>query len=1326
MKIWRTSAFIYMLCLLLLSVKAVGQSYYANVQHFDHVDGLSNNVISDVVVDGRDLVWCATKYGLNRFDGRNFKAFFKKDGLKYDYVDQLIADGDVLWCIYQNAISAKYEAFSLFHTIEEREVGFEEYLGQVPFDPEEVRNADAFRNRMIFYLDDGRVFIYSSKHGMLELPFARHHEVNGFSEKGHVWISDTTVSPITLTKYDAEGSIITKASVPWISSLEFVYANLDLDNGKTLFKYRFGAFWIYEDGTCEMLKYKEIPVEEGREPVHLASTWYEYHQPTQLFWYCRLNTNVLFDLKGKVLLNLEDRVKGSVSISAFMGNTVFQASDNGLYVIDITKKNFNTLFTEVDNDGFRSICRVGDHLYFNSYYGVFKWNPLGDGVKHKLFPYGLSSAPTRDGNLWISYFQFLAQVNTKTDEVTSYPITHGNEIWTLYEDKNGKIWGGELGLYAYDPITGNSTEADYGVHKELKSHTVYQILEKDEDNLLLTTTSGIYEMTIDGHIGARYSSDGEGKYYLPSNDFRHMLYDPAIPGYWLAAPRKGLVKWNTDKYEAQVFPLDPVETKTLHAVYPGRGNDLWLSSERGIIRFDKAKKRYCVYTSADGLSDNEFNRISHFQDLDSTIYFGSIHGVTTFKPSDFKQWEADHTGGKVLVVDVSQYNAELAQIVNKTPEFFQTGTIDLSTDDRFFNIKLGVNNYKFSDKVEYHYRVEGVDADWSKASSNEILLSNLGYGKQQLLIKAYFPDGNFSENTLNIPIMVATPVVLTWWFWTLMAVMVVVFTLAISSVRTRRLNQRRLELERQVKRRTQRIEDDKIVIEKQAEELKELDQVKSKFFTNISHELRTPLTLVLGPLENTLQHWNKEMPQQAVEELQLSANNARSLNTLVNEILDLSKLEARKLKLTTNPIKLHHFVSNQVKAVSALAESKSVKLTLESSISPETAVLADENKLEKVLRNLLSNALKFTYPETEVVLRVERETEENFRIDVQDLGPGISSKDQKHIFDRFYQSNDGEAQGGTGVGLALSQELAQLMGGGLSVQNGVRGGAIFTFTFCAKVTDASEVEESEAYVEAQNEIHWEHLESESAQQKSVLVVEDHPDLQNYISRILSPYFRVITAANGVEALQILEKESVDLITSDVMMPKMNGMDLLQKLRSTETTKRTPVIMITAVVDDESRFSALEIGVNDYITKPFYARELLARANNLLGFYTARNEDPTERKEEEEPLSEEEAFLKQLSQVVLLHLSDRNFGVLDLAEGVNSSERTLLRKLKKTNGTTPNGFIREMRLHEARKQLESGKSKSVAEVASNCGFNSTYYFNSVYTKRFGKRPVEYFH
>lgn len=1322
-----TRAFVYILLFfVIITTQALGQKYYASVQHFDHVDGLSNNVISDVVVDGRELVWCATKYGLNRFDGRNFKAFFKEDGLRFNYVDQLIADGDILWCIYQNAISAKYEDFSLFHTIEEREVSFEEYLREKFFEPAEVRHADAFRNHMTFYLKDGRVFIYSTSQGMLELPFARHHEVNGFSKEGHVWVSDTTVKPITLTKYSIEGEVITSSSVPWISSLEFVYANLDLDDGRTLFKYRFGTFWIYEDGTLEMLDYKEIPLDDGREPVHMASTWYEYHEPTQLFWYCRLNTNVLFHLDGRVLLNLGDRVKGSVSIAAFMGNTVFQASDNGLYVIDITKVNFKTLFTEVDNDGFRGICRVGDQLYFNSYYGVFRWNPLKSNEPFKIFPFGLSSAPASDGNLWVSYFKYLAKVDAKTDEVASLPITHGNELWSLYEDKKGKIWGSELGLFAFDPETRTSTEVDYGEHQELKTNTVYQILEKDEDHLLLVTTSGVYEMTVDGTITERYSAEGKGKQYLPSNDFRHMFYDPDIPGYWLAASRKGVVRWNTDTYEAEVFPLDPVETKTLHAVYPGKGNDLWLSSERGIIRFDKDLKRYRVYTSADGLSDNEFNRISHFQDHDSTIYFGSIHGVTAFKPQDFTTWEADNTGGRVMVVDVSQYDAESAQIVNKTPAFFKSGNIELGTNDRFFNIKLGVNSYKFSDKVVYHYQVEGVDNEWSEATSNEILLSNLGYGKQQLLIKAYFPDGNFSENTLRIPILVATPMVLTWWFWTCLVLLVVIFAIAISRYRTRRLNKSKLELELQVKKRTQKIEDDKVVIEKQAEELKELDQVKSKFFTNISHELRTPLTLVLGPLENTLQHWNNEIPEQALDDLKLSATNARSLNTLVNEILDLSKLEARKLKLVTAPMKLHHFVANLIKAVSPLAESKSVKLVLASNIPQETVVLADENKAEKVLRNLLSNAIKFTLPETEVTIRLATNGNDHFTIEVEDSGPGISLEDQEHVFDRFYQAKEGEAQGGTGVGLALSKELAQLMGGDLLVSNGVNGGAIFKFTFKAELASESTVEDpDETLMESEDEIRWEHLESNSASGKRVLVVEDHPDLQNYIFKILSPYFEVITASNGIEALQVLEKQTVDLITSDVMMPGMNGMALLQKLRSNEATRFVPVIMITAVVDDESRFSALEIGVNDYITKPFYARELLARANNLLGFHTARNTEDQNEEEEETPISEDQAFLKKLTQVVMEHLGDQNFGVLDLAEGVHSSERTLLRKLKKINGTTPNGFIKEIRLHEARKKLESGKGNSAAEVASFCGFNSTYYFNTVYTKRFGKRPNEYF-
>lgn len=1316
---------LYIFCFAIIFSKTQAQNYYASVQHFDHVEGLTNNVISDVVTDGRDLVWCATKYGLNRFDGRNFKAFFKEDGLKYDHVDQLMADGDVLWCIYQNTISADYEAFSLFHTIEERNVSVKEHLGNTFFEPKEVRSADAFRNHMIFYLKDGRVFTYTPNQGMLELPFAWSHEINGFGKEGNIWVCDTTVEPITLSKYNVQGHLLIKSEVPWISSKEFVFANHDLDSGRTLFKYRFGAFWVNEDGTCEELDFKEIPVANGRAPVHLASTWYDYHYPTQSFWYCRLNTNVLFKLNGEILLNLEDRVKGSVSIAAFLGNTIFQASDNGLYVIEVTKRNFKTHFTDIDNDGFRSIHRVDDHLYLNSYYGVFKWSPSTPGKKETVFPYGLSSTPSRDGNLWFSYFDHLAKLNVRSGSITNYPITFGNEIWTLFEDRKGKVWGGELGLHSFDPITKTSREADYGKFERLKTSTVYQILERDNQNLLLATTSGIYEMNPEGEIINRYSSDLDGNNNLPSNDFRHMLYDPQIPGYWIAAPRKGLVKWNTTTYETEVFPLDPVEAKTLHAVYKGANDDLWLSCERGIIRFDKNKSRYRVYTSADGLSDNEFNRISHFQDTDSTIYFGSIHGVTSFKPKDFTNWESNGTGGEVRVVEVSQYNAELAQIVNKTPAFFQSGNIELSTKDRFFNIKLAVNSYKFSDDVIYYYKVEGLDDDWLRATTNEILLSNLGYGRQQLLINAYFPDGSLSDNTLSIPILVATPIVLTWWFWVLMALVVTLLTFGFVTYRTRNLTKQRLALEQQVKKRTKKIEDDKITIEKQAEELQKLDELKSKFFTNISHELRTPLTLVLGPLESTLQQWNKEIPQSALTDLELSATNARSLNTLVNEILDLSKLEADKLALKNAPLKIHRFVSNLMSSFHPLADSKLVELKLVSHLPNDTVVLTDENKLEKVTRNLLSNAIKFSHPETEVSLKLESNSEVSFLIEVEDSGSGIPTDDQKHIFDRFYQTKEGEAKGGTGVGLALSKELAQLMGGDLNVRNGTETGAIFSFHFKAEKMEGFQDSEPELPAEQENEMKWEHLDSTEVAPKRALVVEDHPDLQNYISRILAPYFEVITASNGVEALTALETQTVDLITTDVMMPEMDGMTLLSKLRSQESTKLVPIIMVTAVADEESKFSALEIGVNDYITKPFYARELLARANNLLGFYKTRIEVDESQEEEEQPISVEEVFVSKLTQVVMDQLANQNFGVLDLAEGAHSSERNLLRKLKKINGTTPNGFIREIRLHEARKKLEQGTSASVAEVSSSCGFNSAYYFSSVYTKRFGKRPSEYF-
>lgn len=511
----------------------------------------------------------------------------------------------------------------------------------------------------------------------------------------------------------------------------------------------------------------------------------------------------------------------------------------------------------------------------------------------------------------------------------------------------------------------------------------------------------------------------------------------------------------------------------------------------------------------------------------------------------------------------------------------------------------------------------------------------------------------------------------------------------------------------------------------EADRLRELDELKTNFFTNISHELRTPLTLILSPLAD-IQNQVKAIPIR--EKLGVIRTNAQRLLGLVNEIMDLAKVEAGKLELQQSKIDLQALVKRNVFSFESLAQIRRVQLELDYAPGAIT-VFTDRNKLEKIIQNLISNAIKYTRAGGRVNVRVQQE-EEQFTFEVEDTGQGISPSDLSRVFDRFYQVKQGSLQGGTGVGLALARELAELMGGTLTASSIVGKGSIFTLNIPMQVLSPSQQEE--VLKQEVKEIVEDSKKSYdtvfapitiAGEKPRLLIVEDNPDMGKYLVQILEGQYQCVLATDGEEAIKQLKNGRFDCITSDVMMPNMDGFELRAAINQNKDWKQIPFLLLTARYLEADKIKGFQLGIDDYVTKPFSTLELQARIQNLVANKLEREAFAKNEGKEREELrsSVGEQFVRQAEQAVLSSLGDPHFEVADLAKAVNYSSKQLARLLKKYTGLSSVNFILEVRLQKARELLEKRLCTTVTQAQIEVGISSNSYFTRKFTERFGKNP-----
>ena len=523
---------------------------------------------------------------------------------------------------------------------------------------------------------------------------------------------------------------------------------------------------------------------------------------------------------------------------------------------------------------------------------------------------------------------------------------------------------------------------------------------------------------------------------------------------------------------------------------------------------------------------------------------------------------------------------------------------------------------------------------------------------------------------------------------------------------------------------------------KEAEKLNELDKIKTNFFTNISHEFRTPLTLILGPSKQILENTNEIKTR---EDADIIFRSAGKLNRLVNQLLDLSSIEAGKMKLKTSRQDLIPIVEHTVLAFHSFAERKKISLKFIPK-QKEIFFFLDKDKLDKILNNVLSNALKFTPGGGCVNVEVDK-NKDSVEISISDTGIGIPKKQLDKIFDRFYQvdQNISSEIQGTGVGLSLTKELVELHKGKILVESEEGKGSIFNILLPLgkdhllpdEIVEIKEQKEKiipgfdSSFDEAiKNTVTIDSFENVFT--PSLLIIEDNPDLRKYVTKILTDYYKILEACDGEEGLKKSFEIIPDLIISDIMMPKMNGFQLCKALKSDSRTSHIPIILLTAKATLKDKIEGIETGADEYLMKPFEAEELKARINNLLE-QRKRIHDHFQKYEflldDSGFTPMDQKFLQNTLQIINKHISDGNFSVEMLAENLAVHRSLLHQKLVALIGQPPNELIKMIRLNKAAKLIEH-KSGNISEIALEVGFKNPSYFSDCFQKQFGFSPSQY--
>jgi len=954
--------------------------------------------------------------------------------------------------------------------------------------------------------------------------------------------------------------------------------------------------------------------------------------------------------------------------------------------------------------------------------------------------------------------------------INPYPQGKPLAIQGLEWDSLGYAWGGGfMGIVRIDPKTGQyvhfELDSIFLKHKDKMGDFeyssdgfIYSVLMTSSRDILFQSRNNLYKLKIieDKNPEDIYIEKYRFCEVIPRNLIegkigpdKGYLNKSMIDNFdqiWFGIGENGLFHYDPESKSITNYTIEEgLAENRINTIIMDDQNRVWIGCYDGLSCLIPETGEIYNFFESDGLVSSSF-RVINFpyegqsqKDNSGNIYLGSSRGVIYFDPDDvIKSMRRPSVVLSSLIINNEQIQPIENGIINKSISYFPD--IYLNHKDRQVSVQYAVPDFTQNyQRISYQHKLEGFDDQWiDEGKRTRLTYSHIPPGRYQLKINASNTNNFVEEDAVLLNIFMAPAPWATWWAYVGYIIIIGgIFYLIIYLVIRRNIVRRKLEMEHV-----------------ELEKIKELEEAKTRFFTHISHEIRTPLSLILQPVETLYKG-----EAQGVENkfYGIIRRNALRLNELLNQILDFSRLESGKVRLKVRNLDIVEYVRLMTGNFESLIESQGLKVALDISVHEKLLVYLDTDKFEKVINNLLSNAIKFT-EEGQITIRIERrDKKDGFRtqnhnidsivhlkdkdlvvISIKDTGIGMTEEQQNMIFDRFYRAQENQKYSGIGIGLSLTKELVDLHKGAIWVESEPGQGSTFYVILQLEKSQFSDVEiqisdeedETRHAMDALSDFTFNEDRQHSSldtTKPTILFIEDNEDMRKFVKHYFEDEYIFHEAQDGKEGYDKAIEIVPDIVISDIMMPKIDGLELCRRLKDDQRTRHIPIILLTAKADKDSKIKGLGTGADDYISKPFDKDELLIKVKNQIDLMDKlRDKFKQEfflKDKKGKTKSRDGLFLTNIVDVIMERMDDSEFNVEELSHEVGLSRSQLFRKLKVLTGLTPQEFIRSIRMKQAAELLIK-KAGNISEIAYTVGFDNLPYFTKCFTHIYHVSPSKY--
>lgn len=1310
-------------------------------------NGLSQNTVNCILKDSHGFVWFGTRSGLNRYNSYNVEQIRSFESLNDEFSNTEIRDlfEDNNSKIWIATISGLYYYDLDFETIKKCEL----------FNEGMILNCILPENDSLLWIgtDEG-LYLYKKLSGIQKIIKHSPYKNNSLSNSNVYSLlndgNDLLVGTMNgLNKVNKSNYQITRL----LHSMD--PNSIGGNRIRSLSKSKDGTIWI---GTEYNGLSKYIPENQSFVNYTSANSNLPHNYIRDI---CESSNNrlwlatnggglSLFDYKHEQFINYQHDpiIPGSLS-----NNSAYSVLEDTTGVLWVGTFADGINYTVVVPQTFQHIRYQPNHP-----------NSIIESKIRSIF---LDSK----NNLWIGTWGGLSMIDSKSGKISSYssnPENHNslsfNTVTCIYEDSKKRIWIGTYsgGLNLFERDRNHFKHYKFNENKQytISSNHIYCITEDHEHNLWIATNSGLNRFDEISNRFEVYNNydvrdiafdkngdlllalvGGVGKFEISSKSFDFYGFEP-LSGYplnyvnqsedgkiWFGSQGGGMGYYNPDSANYKLFSVtDGLPSNHVCSAIRTSDSIFWISTYKGLSRYNIYQNKFKNFGLENGLPGYEFFPRSALKLGDGRLAFGSSKGLVFFNPDAVKS-STEHI--PIMITGLKINNSEVPigakSILKKA--IYNTKHITLNHSEKDFLIEYLAINYKSSGKNKYEYMLENYLDEWINAGvTRSISFTNLDPGDYVFRVRLMSQDrsspGASSDQEATLNISIKPPFWGTWFFRSIILGLVITFVILYDKISLITKKQKKM-----------------LVLQKMEYEKQEkFVNMKLRFFSNISHEFKTPLTLIIDPI---LSLKKKKLDQESKNLVLLVERSSIRLQKLVDQILDFRKMEEEALELQVEEKDIIAAINHIFVSFNVTAQNQQIEYSFQSSVANHMGWF-DEDKLEKILFNLLSNAFKFTPKKGKIEIFADLPNPEENKIEicVKDSGKGIFEANIYKIFDRFYtdQRASTVSRGGSGIGLALVKKLCDLHRGRITVES-IKGiGTTFRVILPLDFKDYRDLQQNTSVLQnlsdrknALDQIDLQVAEDiiyESGEKPKILVLEDDHDIKEYLTFTLSPHFNVISVTNGKEGVEILKQQTPDLILSDTSMSEMNGIEFCKIVKSDSKTSMIPFIFLSVWSSDDFKLKGLYTGATDYITKPFNSDVLIAKLKNTLALkskYKTKAEElidisPAESKIENIDLK----FIEKVQQILEENLSDPEFNSTPFRKKMNMSHSLLYRKLKKLTGLSSNELIREYRLKRAAQILKANTGLNINEVALKVGYLDSKYFSHCFKKKHKLTPTEFLH